>query len=202
VAWFKKSSSAGPVVAEQANEHAADQPTVQPIEQPIEQPLEHADQGGQSAAIDALTDAEVDWVRSTIAELTEQGVRADDIDDLGRHYDELLSAWLRLSEDDRPDPHEVVNRIGLAFGQYVADHAGLDWGVATEPPGPEIALHRPREQREVLLYPREIVGGKWATQETGILPALARATVDAIDRARGSADAEAQPSAADGSMGG
>ena len=112
VPWFKKTPSVAPTGAADAS-HAADSPEVEP-----------------------LTDAEVDWVRSTIAELIEQDVRVGDIDDLGRHYDELLSAWLRLREADRPDPDRIISQIGIAFGQYVADHAGLSWGVATGQTGP------------------------------------------------------------------
>jgi hypothetical protein len=154
-----------------------------------------------SAEVDPLTDDEVDWVRSTIAELTEQDVRSGDIDDLGRHYDELLSTWLRLREADRPDPHGVINQIGLAFGQYVADHTDLAWGVATNQRGVEIALHRRRSEAPVLLYPTDMVNQQWEARETGILPALARATVDAIARTRPASDAERQPSgsSADGS---
>ena len=153
--------------------------------------------------VDPLTDDEVDWVRSTIAELTEQDVRAGDIDDLGRHYDELLSTWLRLRETDRPDPHGVINQIGLAFGQYVADHTDLAWGVATNQRGVEIALHRERSEAPVLLYPTHMVNQHWEARDTGILPALARATVDAIERTRAASEVTRQPSgsSADSSAG-
>ena len=44
----------------------------------------------------------------------------------------MLSGWLRLSDAQRPDPNGIVTQIGLAFGQYVADHAKLDWTIATD----------------------------------------------------------------------
>lgn len=154
--WFKKTPSVAPTGAADAS-HAADSPEVEP-----------------------LTDAEVDWVRSTIAELIEQDVRVGDIDDLGRHYDELLSAWLRLREADRPDPDRIISQIGIAFGQYVADHAGLSWGVATGQNGPEIAVHRAGGAGQVVVYPADTVAQRWRAAETGVLPALARATVDAV----------------------
>jgi len=58
--------------------------------------------------IEPLSAAEVEWVRSTVAGLAEQDVLDHNIDDLGRHYDELLTVWLRLREPDRPDPSTVA----------------------------------------------------------------------------------------------
>lgn len=156
--WFKKSPSEASTAAPDAS------PAFEPSE------------------VEPLTDAEVDWVRSTIAELIEQGVRVGDIDDLGRHYDELLLAWLRLREAERPDPDRVISPIGLAFGQYIADQARLEWGVAIGRDGPEIALHRPLGAGQVVLYPADMVAQRWRAGETGILPALARATVDAVGK--------------------
>ena len=130
--------------------------------------------------IEPLTEDEVLWVRTTIAELVEQDVRFGDIEDLGRHYDEMLTGWLRLKEPDRPDPHVIINQIGLAFGQHIADHTGLVWGVATSERGPAIALHRPRTAGQVVLYPTDMVAQRWGAHETGVLAPLARATVDAV----------------------
>jgi hypothetical protein len=128
--------------------------------------------------IEPLSAAEVEWVRSTVAGLAEQDVLDHNIDDLGRHYDELLTVWLRLREPDRPDPSTVITQIGLAFGQYVVDQAGLEWVVATGASGPEIALHR--AQGDVLVYPTAMVAERWAAEQAGVLPPLARATVEAV----------------------
>ncbi|HEY3530604.1 MAG TPA: DUF3806 domain-containing protein [Nocardioides sp.] len=155
--WFRKSSAEGP--APEATPGATE--TTPP-------------------AVERLTEDEVEWVRATIAELAEQGVRLGDIDDLGRHYDELLEGWLRLREADRPEPSGVLDQIGLAFGQHLADHTGLEWCVATDAQGVTIALHRPRTPGRVLLFPVDMVSKRWAAQETRVLPALARATIDAV----------------------
>jgi hypothetical protein len=155
--WFKRSSGEEPTESPEAEHAVADPPVLEP-----------------------LTSAEVDWLRTTIAELWEQDVRAGDIEDLGRHYDELLTAWLRLREADRPDPNGIINQIGLAFGQYVADHAHLEWRVATDANGTEIALHRVRG--DVLVYPTNLVAKRWVAEETRTLPALARATIDAVEQ--------------------
>jgi Domain of unknown function (DUF3806) len=151
----------------------------EPTEASSDAPADQVDQ--VDPVLEPLTTAEVDWVRSSIAELGEQDVRFGDIDDLGRHYDEMLNAWIRLDESHRPDPNAIINQIGLAFGQYVADQAKLDWTVATDAHGTEIALHRQRGN--MLIYPTDLVSKRWAAHERNVIPALARdliATVEAM----------------------
>jgi hypothetical protein len=138
-----------------------------------------AQHGAAAPVLEPLTNAETDWVRSSIAELIEQDVVPGDIDDLGRHYDEMLTAWLRLNEPQRPDPNAIISQIGLAFGQYVADQARLDWMVATDDHGTEIALHR--ERGNVLIYPTDLVAKRWTAHERSVLPGLARAMIQAVD---------------------
>lgn len=153
VPWFKKSSG-------------QDQP-------PAERVF-----GGPLSSIEPLRDDEVAWVRSTIAELVEQGVRTDDLDDLGRYYDEMVAGWHRLKESDRPDPDAVIRRIGLALGQYVADRTGLEWRVAIDDQGTEIALYR--ERGEVLVHPTRLVATRWVAREERVLPGLGRALIESI----------------------
>jgi hypothetical protein len=130
--------------------------------------------------LEPLTTAEVDWVRASIAGLAEQDVRLGDIDDLGRHYDEMLNAWLRLDELQRPAPDAIINQIGLAFGQYVADRARLDWTVSTDERGADIALRRP--SGKVVFYPTNLVAQRWAAHERSTLPALARDMIATVDQ--------------------
>ena len=138
---------------------------------------------GGRPEVEPLTEDEVVWVRTTIAGLTEQDVRVGDIDDLGRHYDELLTEWLRLREPDRPDPAGVVNQIGLAFGQYVADHTRPGVGRRHRPDGPDIAAAPASERRlTVVVYPTDLVSQRWQAEETALLPALARTTIDAVSQ--------------------
>jgi Domain of unknown function (DUF3806) len=131
-----------------------------------------------SPQVEQLTASEIDWIRTTIAELAEADVRTDDIHDLGRYYDELLTAWLRVRDADRPGPEKVIDQIGLAFGQYLADQSDLVWVIAADQTGPLIALHRP--QGAVLLHPTTMVAERWNARETGILPGLAHATLQMV----------------------
>ena len=99
-----------------------------------------------------------------------------DIDDLGRHYDELLTGWLRIREADRPDPDNVITQNGLAFGQYVVDQVGPEWVIATSARGPEVALYR--AEGHVIVYPTAMVAQRWDAGELAVIPRLARATLE------------------------
>lgn len=157
MSWFRRTPNDGSVAPAGSEEPEAGVPEIEP-----------------------LTDDEAEWVRSTIAELEDQGVLRYDIDDLGRHYDELLTGWIHIRAEDRPDPDRIITQIGLAFGQLIVNHTGLEWGVATGAQGIEIALHRPGSSRPLVIYPATIVLERWVGEETGILPALTRATIDAV----------------------
>jgi hypothetical protein len=157
VPWFRKSSDDEPTDAPQVAPTAVVDPVLEP-----------------------LTVAETDWVRSCIADLAEQDVRFGDIDDLGRHYDEMLNAWLRLNESQRPDPDRIINEIGLAFGQYVADRAKLDWTIATDENGAEIALNR--THGNVLIYPTILIAKHWAAHQRDVLPALASDMIATVEQ--------------------
>jgi len=157
MSWFKRTSDDAPTDEERAAPAEVAPPVLEP-----------------------LTTAEVDWIRTNIAELAEQDVRLNDIDDLGRHYDELLGAWVRLDESRRPDPNQIITQIGLGFGQYVADQAKLDWTVATDSQGAEIALHRARGN--VLIYPTNVVAKQWSAHDFHTLPALAREMIATLDQ--------------------
>lgn len=135
---------------------------------------------GAAPEVEPLTADEVSWVASTIAGLAEQGVRTDDLDDLGRYYDEMLTGWLRLKEGDRPDPDGIVHPVGLALGQHVADHTGLGWRIALATTGPEIALWRADDA--LVVYPVGLVARSWAAHETRVLPALGRALIQSVGR--------------------
>ena len=61
--WFRKSPSAGAAGVQDPAPAAADDVVVEP-----------------------LTDDEIEWVRSTIAELADQDVNVADIDEIGRAH--------------------------------------------------------------------------------------------------------------------
>jgi hypothetical protein len=52
--------------------------------------------------------------------------------------------------------------------------------VASGDQGVQIALHRSSPPSPVVLYPADMVSERWVAHQTGVLPALARATIQAV----------------------
>jgi hypothetical protein len=84
------------------------------------------------AHIESLNQAEVQWIGDHITVLTEAGVDIRDAGALSGHYDTLLSDWLSLPEEQRPDPNPMINLIGLGLGEHLAHRTGLSWVVASD----------------------------------------------------------------------
>jgi hypothetical protein len=127
-----------------------------------------------------LTDAERVWIDAHLNALTAAGVNG--IAGLGGHYDLQLSEWLSRPESDRPDPNEMINRLGVGFGEYVRRASDTRWVIATDQHGTELALHG--EPGNILMFPTNMVAKRWVAGEVGALPALASATARSIDEFR------------------
>lgn len=131
--------------------------------------------------ITELNDAERAWVAECLASL--EGADGD-IVALGAAYDEALRGWSATAEApaDRPDPNDLINRLGIGFGEHVRRQIGLTWVVASDEYGTELALHG--QPGDILLYPANLVAKRWVTGETGVLPELAAALIERVTHIR------------------
>ena len=80
--------------------------------------------------------------------------------------DQIYSAWLA---NPLPD-FEVVgvfNAIGVAFGQYLVDHAGMRWVVYSKDGESDIAVYR--AQGKVVVFPTRLVRKRYLKRETNFL---------------------------------
>lgn len=155
MAWFKRSK---------ADDSA--EPEASPISAP--------------PAVAELTDAERAWIDAHLNALTAIGIH--DIDGLGSRYDQQLTEWLGASDSERPDPNEMINRLGVGFGEYVRRASDTRWVIASDQFGTELALHG--EPGNILMFPTNMVAKRWVAGEVGALPALASATVRSIEEFR------------------
>lgn len=71
------------------------------------------------------------------------------------------------------DPNPLIQALGIAFGQHLLERHGLEWVVATDPVGTEMAVYG--EIGEVLVYPLNLVAKRWQRTEGAFLVALAAA---------------------------
>jgi Domain of unknown function (DUF3806) len=87
----------------------------------------------------------------------------------------LDSAWATLRAElnaTNAEPRQIdaaVNGIGLSFGQLLVEQLGMEWTIATDDQGTDIAV---RNDAGWLVYPRNVVRKRYANGETGFLTAL------------------------------
>jgi Domain of unknown function (DUF3806) len=129
-------------------------------------------------AIEAPNESELNWIRQNIAvarALAEQyGVSSErplDANTLDGVYANRRADWDQQDDGERLDPNDVVNAIGLAFGQSLVDQHGLHWVVASDEHGTEIAVHG--SKGDLLVYPTNLVGKRFESGETGFLAPIA-----------------------------
>ena len=81
---------------------------------------------------------------------------------------ELRSGW-RSSGAGEQAIKDAINRVGLAFGQLLVDRLGMSWAIATDNHGTDFAVRRGSGW---VVFPRDVVRKRYATDERGFLTAL------------------------------
>jgi hypothetical protein len=119
-----------------------------------------------SEKVEPLNDAEREWVASNVAE-AERLVTAS-----GLHAEGTLSPkalddlWALLLSEEPDDPNPVINLVGLAFGQLLADRLEMSWVALTDKHGTEIAVRGPAN---FTVFPTNFVAKRYEERETGFL---------------------------------
>lgn len=83
--------------------------------------------------------------------------------------DRAFAAWI-VSEPAGTDLiNAVINYVGIAFGQALVDGIGLQWVIATDNQGSELAVYGFPGRGDVLVYPANFVAKRWERRETNFL---------------------------------
>lgn len=96
--------------------------------------------------------------------------------------DIAFEAWLSSHDRDEQDPNPMIDAFGAAFGQYLADHLDLEWKIATEGDGHEMALHG--QPGDIMLYPPNLVAKRYVDGETGFFAPVFEALENQINAIR------------------
>jgi hypothetical protein len=116
-----------------------------------------------NAKIEQLTDAEHEWIRQQIevAQAFVQetlGVSGPELP-TPEDLDQAFSAW--LPDHDPAEANAIVNCIGVALGQHVVERTGLEWVIASDEYGTELAIFGLPGQGDVLVYPQNLVAKRY-----------------------------------------
>lgn len=116
-----------------------------------------------NAKIGQLTPAEQEWISEQI-EAAKIFVR----ERVGKNQDELPSPedldqafgdW--LNSHDPSDANAVVNSVGAAFGQHLVNTTPLEWVIATDEYGTELAVYGLPGSGDVLVFPQNFVAKRY-----------------------------------------
>lgn len=96
--------------------------------------------------------------------------------------DRLYAYWVARQAQVELSPNDVINAIGLAFGQHLVERHGLNWVIVTDHDPPEIAVHG--QPGDLLLFPPNLVAKRFERSETYFLVSIANGVDDVVRRLR------------------
>lgn len=123
--------------------------------------------------IEALTDAERSWLSSQLqgARLFVEAYAPEHREQpLGlAAVDRAFAAWLAEGVTAADQINSAINCVGVIFGQALVDELELEWVIATDEHGSELAVYGPPGRGDVLVYPANFVAKRWERRETFFL---------------------------------
>ena len=119
------------------------------------------------------TKAELDWVVAQ-RQAASRFVASASPNDAGQPLtlaalDRAFKAWISADPKDVDDINGVINAVGVAFGQFLVEGAGLRWVIATDEHGSDLAVFGLPSAGDVLVYPANFVAKRWERRETDFL---------------------------------
>ena len=118
--------------------------------------------------VDELTDKEVAWL-ATQLKVASSFVNCYSPGDSGRPLslaaiDRAYATW--ISTPDETDLiNGIINGTGVALGQFLVDHAGFRWVIATDDQESALAVLALPGSGDVLVYPINFVAKRWERGE-------------------------------------
>jgi hypothetical protein len=115
--------------------------------------------------IEQLTAGEHEWIAQQIATAREfvQRTLNKDTEALPspEDLDQAFNSWLHSLSHHEADANSIVNCIGVAFGQRLVNSTPLDWVIASDEYGTELALYGLPGQGDILVYPQNFVAKRY-----------------------------------------
>ncbi len=123
----------------------------------------------KSPTIRAISEAERKWIADHLeaaSRLVRSRLRGDEKSLTLETLDEAFAACIRAGDADTSSgANELINCVGVAFGQSLVDGLGFEWVIATDEYGTDLAVRALPETGDVLLYPTNFVAKRWERQE-------------------------------------
>jgi len=83
--------------------------------------------------------------------------------------DRAFAAWMATQPTEGDLINGTINGIGMAFGQTLVDGLGMQWVIASDDQGSEMAVYGLPGSADVLVYPANFVAKRWERREIKFL---------------------------------
>jgi hypothetical protein len=124
--------------------------------------------------IDAPSEKEQAWIEEQLQNATEF-VSAFSPEDSGEPLtlgalDRAFALWMASgATDNAAEANRIINSVGIAFGKHLVEGLGLEWVIATDQYGSDLAVYGLPGIGDVLVYPANFVAKRWERRETNFL---------------------------------
>jgi hypothetical protein len=83
--------------------------------------------------------------------------------------DMAFAAWIKTQPHVTDLINGVINAVGIAFGCHLVDGLGLNWVIATDDQGSDLAVYGLPNRGDLLVYPANFVAKRWERREVNFL---------------------------------
>lgn len=131
---------------------------------------EPVDETPVQPVVSGLGTEERERIAGALAALEAAGVDLDDLEAIGRAVDDALAGWLAQPDATRPDPHDLIDRLGIGIGEHLVRRTDLRWSVVTDAFGTDLAVQEGRGG--FVVVPMNLVAMRWLKRESGWVPGV------------------------------
>jgi Domain of unknown function (DUF3806) len=71
--------------------------------------------------------------------------------------------------DNAAEANRIINCVGIAFGRFLVEGLGLEWVIATDEHGSDLAVYGLPGTGDVLVYPANFIAKRWERREADFL---------------------------------
>jgi hypothetical protein len=134
--------------------------------------------------ISDLTEKELGWL-SAQKQAAVRFVNAMSLRDAGQPVslaglDRAFGSWMASEPSGAREINDVINAVGVTFGEFLVENAGLRWVIATDEHGSDLAVFGLPGKGDVLVYPANLVAKRWERRESNFLENVHREIVTKV----------------------
>ena len=83
--------------------------------------------------------------------------------------DKSFANWMETKPTERNLINEIINGVGITFGNHLVDKLGMKWVIAIDEYGSDLAVYGLPGKGDVLVYPANFVAKRWERSEINFL---------------------------------